>query len=218
MNLHKRSWSLLIGGTIISLAMGLALAAYYSNYFWFDPWIAQGIQRINLPGFRALMIAVSEPGYRYHWPIVWGVALAAFLMRRKREAFFLLTSAFGAWIMYTLLKLLIARPRPGNNLITIYSQHNTMSFPSGHVVSYVAFYGLLFYMIYATGDRSPFRIVLLIFLGLLIGMVGASRVYLGAHWPSDVVGGYLFGSIWLLLMIRLYEKRSRVDQAESSTD
>ncbi len=191
---------------MVSLAMGLALAAFHNNYFWFDPWLARGVQRIGFPGFQELMIAVSAPGYRFHWLIVSGSAAIYFLLRRKREAFFLILSAFGAWIMNTLLKLLIARPRPASDLVVVYFQHGTKSFPSGHVVSYVAFYGLLFYFVYRSGGRSPLRIALLILLGMMIGLVGVSRVYLGAHWPSDVAGGYLFGSLWLSLMIHWFEK------------
>lgn len=80
---------------------------------------------------------------------------------------------------------------------------------------YVVFYGMIGYLTWqtlASPKPRPSRMRLVI-IGLLtvclglIALVGASRVYLGAHWPTDVLGGYLLGGAWLILLVTLYRRR-----------
>jgi undecaprenyl-diphosphatase len=78
-------------------------------------------------------------------------------------------------------------------------------FPSGHVVFYTGFFGFLWFLSYTLLKRSRRRTVLLWSLAALVALVGPSRIYLGAHWASDVIGGYLLGSLALLGEIWLYE-------------
>lgn len=203
MRRHRR----LLSGALLGalpLALGLGVAAAYVDYFSIDLWLTQFIQRINFPGWRALLIAVSWPGNGYYGLFV-TLGAAALLFRRQRvETICLLASAAGGWLINNSLKIVVDRPRPVAELVAIYLEHQSRSFPSGHVVSYVALYGFLFYLAYVRAPGSGWRTALLAVCGALIGLVGLSRVYLGAHWASDVLGGYLFGAVWLALIIHLY--------------
>src|SRR5262249_43444725 len=145
------------------------------------------------------------PGYDYH-PLVIVPSIAALLLlwRRKVEAVCLLLSAAGASLLGNFLKIIFARAPPGAPLVSNYLRHPTPSFPSGHVLGYVATYGFLFYAALMSLPRAWPRRLLLALLGALVGLVGLSRVYLGAHWASDVMGGYSLGLVWLALMIELY--------------
>src|SRR5262249_9914440 len=80
---------------------------------------------------------------------------------------------------------------------------------SGHVLLFTVFFGFLLFLIYTLEVRSWFRATALWLLGALILLVGLSRVYLGHHWPSDVIGAYLLGSLWLTVVIYLYRKGKR---------
>jgi undecaprenyl-diphosphatase len=69
---------------------------------------------------------------------------------------------------------------------------------------YVGFYGFLWFLAYTLLKRSWRRTLLLIFLGSLIGLIGFSRIYLGQHWPSDVLGAYLLGGLTLVAILQFY--------------
>ena len=89
-------------------------------------------------------------------------------------------------------------------MVRVASELLDFSFPSGHVVGFVSLYGFLFFLIYVLFRRSPWRTAALVLCGLLLGLVGISRIYLGHHWASDVLGGYAFGSAYLLLLVEFY--------------
>jgi len=204
MRRHRRPlWGFLL--LLLLSALSLAVAASFVPYFAVDLWVTQRVQQFTHPGVRRLMIAVSWPGYGYHGFIVTvGAACVLLILRLKLEAVCLMASAGIASLVTNTLKLIIDRSRPAAELVEIYVSHRTKSFPSGHVVSYLALYGFLFYLIYVLMPRSRLRSFLMTILGALLSLVGLSRIYLGAHWPSDVIGGYCLGSCWLMLVIHFY--------------
>src|SRR5262245_7921124 len=196
----KRSFNQII---IAPLALGAAAALL--AFFSVDLRVTQFLQQFNNPYFHGLMVAVSWLGYDYHpWVIALCVAALLLSLRLRIEAVCVLISLGSSLLLAMVIKLIVARPRPASSLAEIYRYHSTWSFPSGHVVSYVAFYGFLFYLVLTRMPPSVLRSALLVLIGGLIGLVGLSRVYLGAHWASDTLGGYCLGLLWLTLMIQLY--------------
>jgi undecaprenyl-diphosphatase len=193
--------------TSLFLAASAAIVAYFS----LDLRITQFIQRFDDPYFQWLMIAVSWPGYRSHqWIVALGAAALLFYFRRRIEAACVSLSLAGSWLLVNTIKFLVARPRPTPGQVRVYLEHPTWSFPSGHVANYMALYGFLFYLVHTLMRPSILRSALLVVFGGLIGLVGLSRVYLGAHWASDALGAYCLGLIWLTLMIQIYLRlRSR---------
>src|SRR5437667_11884686 len=112
-------------------------------------------------------------------------------------------------ILNWLIKYLMARPRPTASLVDVIQHAGGNSFPSGHVMSYVAFWGLLFsFGIILFKGNHWWRTALLIISGLFVVLVGPSRIYLGDHWATDVLGAYLIGgvllgvSLWIYLILR----------------
>jgi len=202
---------------IIGLPLALGAAAALLAFFSVDLRITQFLQQFNNPYFHGLMVAVSWLGYDYHpWVIALCVAALLLSLRLRIEAVCVLISLGSSLLLAMAIKLIVARPRPASSLAEIYRYHSTWSFPSGHVVSYVAFYGFLFYLVFTRMPRSVLRSALLVLFGGLIGLVGLSRVYLGAHWASDTLGGYCLGLLWLTLMIHLYYRLKSGRSTESS--
>ena len=190
-----------LGALFIALALGLRQA----DGTEIDRAIAGWVQQIDHAAWTTLMVGVSAVGY---WPWSWLVlgtaTIGLALVGRFREAGFVLAT-HGAWQLATAVKPMIARPRPSpEDDVRVLGQVAEFSFPSSHVVSYVALYGFLFFLAWMLLAPSRRRTVALIALGLLIGLVGISRVTLGHHWPSDVFGGYALGAAYLLVLIEAY--------------
>jgi membrane-associated phospholipid phosphatase len=203
----RARWALIVMIVGLSIYAALAVLAHYYAYFDWDLSIARNIQSISLPGFRTLMIWVSLLGSG--WVPTALVSSASLLMIAARFRLEGTVCLFGVTlgaVMNRLLKDIIARPRPSDTLVNVITDYRHESFPSGHVVFFIEYFGFLFFLSYVLFRRGRLRRASLILLGLLIAVVGVSRVYMGAHWPSDVLGAYLAGGLWLLLMTEVYRR------------
>ena len=119
----------------------------------------------------------------------------------------LITVAGMLSLVNTIFKLIIGRQRPPANLVQVFYPMQTNGFPSGHAMFAIMVLGLLAYFIYINMKNLILRTVVLLGLIALILLIGTSRVYLGVHWPSDVIGGYLIGGALLTALIWFYQTR-----------
>lgn len=170
-----------------------------------DRFLTHEIQEFPYMPVGMLMEAVSWIGFV---PVNWLIATTVFLFMLLRRwytvALFTGIAALGG-LTADIVKNIVDRPRPTPDLARVTTILDTFSFPSGHVTSYVTFLGFLFYLSYTTIPRRfPLRLPLLVVLGLLIVLVGPSRVYMGQHWASDALAGYALGFSYLLAVIQLY--------------
>ena len=102
-------------------------------------------------------------------------------------------------LLNTVLKVIVQRPRPdGFRLIS----ETGYSFPSGHSMVSMAFFGLLIWMVWRYHRKDIMRIVWCVVFGLVIAMVGISRIYLGVHYASDVLAGFCVSLVWLIFYVR----------------
>ncbi|MCS7080856.1 MAG: phosphatase PAP2 family protein [Chloracidobacterium sp.] len=150
---------------------------------------------------HAPLLVVSWPGNSV---VVQGLILMLIcgLLARggwRREARALAVVSVGAFLLNALLKAVVARPRPTPELAQLYIATDGWSFPSGHVMFYTAFYGGLAGFAKAKLPRGVKRTALYWLCVLMAGLVGPSRVFLGAHWLTDVLAGYGYGLAWLRL-------------------
>jgi undecaprenyl-diphosphatase len=136
-----------------------------------DSWI--------LTGWIVGLLLVWLPDAR-RWPNVVGLLLAA----------------GGAGILNDLLKLTYQRPRP--DFVPTLLQPGGYSFPSGHAMIGLVCYGALLFIFWPRLRSRAARVALALGVGLLILLLGLSRIYWGVHYPTDVLAGYLAGAVWLL--------------------
>ncbi len=182
----------------------LAVLAHGIPYFPIDLTITRALQSHRAPVLASVMYALSWLGFLPQVFILGAVLVVALFVAGLRwEAVAMLFAASGAALV-VLIKLIVYRPRPSADLVRVINQLSSPSFPSGHVMQFTTSCGFLLFLAYSLLEPSWGRRVLLAALGLIIGLMGPSRIYLGQHWFSDVMGAYMLGSLWLALTIRFY--------------
>ena len=170
-----------------------------------DLAITRAIQSINSPFFDGLMHLVSWPGFPPQSYLLSAlVVLIIYSLGLRWEAVSAAVASILPGLFNVLIKDYVQRPRPTGDIVAVFRILNSYSFPSGHVMFYVGFFGFLWFLAYTMLKRSWRRTALLIMYGGLILLIGASRIYLGQHWPSDVLGAYLLGSLVLVGIIQFY--------------
>src|SRR5438270_1635837 len=133
------------------------------------------------------------------------IAAVLWRMRLRVEASMLMATCWTGGLVRTAIKQMVDRPRPSPLLVHVGKQTKGKSFPSGHVASSVCVWGWLFALgLLAKKKAQPGRKVLLVSAAMGVAFTGPARVYLGDHWATDVLGGYLFGGGWLSLSLSLY--------------
>jgi membrane-associated phospholipid phosphatase len=202
-----RRQRLIFGFSLLSLA-AVSLMAYLIDRFPASPFDlapTRALQGISNALFLQLMVAISLFGF-LPWSaitVTGGVLLASVLLGWKDGAYLLLLTAVQA-VANLLIKRAVGRPRPLNTLVDVFMPVSGDSFPSGHVMFYTVFFGFLLFLALTRLPRSFWRASALILTGGLIVSIGPSRMYLGAHWLSDVIAAYLFGVIILAFGIEFY--------------
>jgi undecaprenyl-diphosphatase len=173
-----------------------------------DRAIAARVQANKDPRIERAMTLVSWFGYPPQsrvLPLTYAAVL--WIARFRLEAVFQLAAA-GSGLMSTIVKAFMRRPRPvaGKDLRVVAAPLAGSSFPSGHVLTYMGVYGWMAIMADLLIKPALPRRLAAGALTTLIAAVGASRVYLGHHWPSDVFASYLLGSSYLAALLVAYRR------------
>lgn len=173
--------------------------------FAIDLQITKAIQLINFQPFAFLMTAVSWPGFFPQSVIIAGLTILLFYgFGLHWEALMALIAAVFSTAINVLVKDLVQRARPTSSVVNVIATLNSYSFPSGHVMFYLGFFGFIVFLAFSLLKPSLKRIFLLVFLGFFIALIGVSRIYEGQHWASDALGAYLLGSLTLVAIIQFY--------------
>jgi undecaprenyl-diphosphatase len=191
---------------LIVIAFGiLTFLVKTTPSFAIDLQITKSIQLITLPSFALLMSIISWAGYGPQVVVITGVLiLVIYALGLHWETVMALVAALLSTGVNLLVKDLVQRPRPTSALVNVIDTLNSYSFPSGHVMYYVGFLGFIGFLVFSLLKPSMKRSLLLVLLGFPILLIGISRIYLGDHWASDVLGAYLLGSLTLVVTIELY--------------
>ena len=165
------------------------------------------LQRIRHPLLLRLMGFVSWFGFRPQSLLLPGTAVGGlWALGLRRDARFL-GSAWAASLLSWTTKRFVQRPRPGGDGIAVTDADlRDSSFPSGHALHYVVFWGFFAYLCCARIRQRGARWFSTGAIGAVIGLVGPSRIYLGHHWLTDVLGSYSLGSGYLATLIGLHRR------------
>jgi undecaprenyl-diphosphatase len=188
----------------------LGYLAHQFAYFPGDVAISQWLQQSIPSNMGPIMQIISDLGSTGAAAlIVAAVAASLWLSGRRRESIFVAGLTSAAAILNWVLKWVIIRPRPDGNLIQLIGTDTGFSFPSGHVTHAFVFYGFLFYLAPRLVITPARCVVLRVGLALLILLTIVSRLYLGVHWPSDVLGSLVLGSVLVALAVAWYNRSWR---------
>jgi undecaprenyl-diphosphatase len=186
---------------LLSLSIALSVLAALHDTPPPDTRIASWAQDLAFPG-QTLAAAVRSITST-ELVLAGGGALALVLWLRgfRREALVLFAGLIILPLLQFGIKEMADRPRPTEDIVELRSSFSSPSFPSGHVMSSIYFYGFLAYLAVALPLATPARAVLAALSLAVLVLTGPANVWLGVHWPSDVLGGYAWGAVLLLPVI-----------------
>jgi undecaprenyl-diphosphatase len=162
----------------------------------FDGFVREALHARASPSLTAFMRGVTQlgsPTFLLSMTALLAGVLA--YIRRRRATIVLVIAVGGGVALDELLKLLFHRPRP--EAFFDYPLPTTFSFPSGHAVSSACFYGVAAAVLTARIQSRYQKAVVWAAAGLMAALIGVSRIYLGVHYPSDVVAGYCAAILWV---------------------
>lgn len=133
--------------------------------------------------------------------IIFALVSIITLKNKKYSIAICINLIFSASVNY-IIKLIVERPRPSVLRLT---EETGYSFPSGHSMTSLAFYGFIIYLLFKYQKDKNKRNIISVLLSILILLIGFSRIYLGVHYLSDVLGGFLLGGIYLILYTEMFE-------------
>jgi len=165
-----------------------------------DIWAKKELIHLSIPFLDHFFAFITNLGSPIELILFTALATIALIYTgRIREGAFLAATMLTGWGLMDEIKLLIARPRPAGEHLTYATGY---SFPSGHSMLSLLFYGFAAYLLLSSG-RIKRKTTLVLTAALLILLIGISRVYLNVHYASDVLGGFIIGALLLFASIRL---------------
>lgn len=170
-----------------------------------DLQITRAFQSTEHQSVERTMSFVSWFGFRPQSLLLPLSAVAGFWLRGCRIEAVLLVMAWGSSMLSFLTKQVVRRPRPDGEVVrVVVANIRDTSFPSGHVLHYVVFWGFVAYLLLVQTSSRFARWLVGLVMAPVIALVGPSRIYLGHHWFTDVLGSYLLGSAYLAGLIELH--------------
>ena len=170
----------------------------------YDQQITEYVISYRSPTLTKYFIFVTNVGDVYGYAIVLAgfTLMSIFVFKNWKYISQIIFVVLLSAISNLILKRFVDRARPGiEHMVSV----ETLSYPSGHAMSAMAFYGFLMFLFYKFKINVFLKIGVILLLGLLILSIGLSRIYLGVHFPSDIAGGYIAGFIWVVFCILVFD-------------
>jgi len=216
--LRERRKTLFLCFSIFFILLFLILTFFvmnFSNHSW-DISVSHEIQEDQNILLDTFMKAFSWLGTVY----VAGTVVLAFtviflIFKYVKEGLFILSCILSGAVSYV-LKMIIDRPRPTMDFVRIVEETHYQSFPSGHVLFYTVFFGSLIIIALSSKLLKISLKIFVVAVCLAMVVLGAvSRIYLGAHWFTDVLGGFIVGVLFLMVTGSIYLRSKNKIQHQS---
>lgn len=200
---------------IVSLVVTVQLSVEASEHETMsgDMLISTWVQRLSIPGVDYLVEILNWIGQPIPLALLAGVLAVALMARRRYAEAILVLPATGTHAVNALLKNVVQSPRPTEQQVRIQDHASGFGFPSGHTMAVVVFCGVIAYLAWRLIERRRYRYIVHAVVALAVVGIGFSRIYSGAHWPSDVLGGYLWGTFYTVALVLLFHRLQPLKRA-----
>lgn len=192
---------LIIGLIIFFIWLTLVLT---NNLVWFDEGVYQIIHKLDSDSITKLMKFFTFFA-ETKTIVTLSILSLIFIWFKKYWPLYLTGTISLSTIINVLFKLIIRRERPEHYHYVI---EKTYSFPSGHAMASMSFYGAIIVLILNSKLNKKIKYIISILLGILIFLIGISRIYLGVHHPSDIVGGWILSIILLIILDNILRRKN----------
>ncbi len=202
--MSKKNNLITVCGVVIILCV-IIYALLHHQLTVIDTEITTFIQNFTTPNVTSIAKIITHLGSATT-EIILFICISAYCIFHHlyKEISIIFLSLVGTFLLNEGLKYIFKRTRPTiEHLVDV----TGYSFPSGHAMVSITFYGMISYIIYVylKEQGKPFWYVPVISIPLIL-LIGISRIYLGVHFPSDVLAGFLFGELWLLVCINIFQR------------
>jgi undecaprenyl-diphosphatase len=197
-------WLVLLAGAIV-----LSVLAGLHSRLPGDLDITEWLQDSLFPGMGVSRLVRAVGSTEVVLGTGGAVAVVLWLIGRRRQALLLAVGLIALALLQTGIKQIVDRPRPTEDLVDLRAGFSSPSFPSGHVMSPAVLYGFLLYVSLRVALPRMLRVALPAWCAFMLVVAGPAQVYVGVHWPSDVVGGYAWAAVLLLPLVYADQIMSR---------
>lgn len=175
----------------------------FGQELYIDVLLKNNLDKLSSPAMDSFFVAITNLGSPLIYTVMALLSVIYLLVFRRAylETIFLNLCLLTSWGIMSLLKEIFARQRPSGEHLTYATG---FSFPSGHAMISLTFYGFIAYLLFAQISR-PTGTIMGLMLCVLILLIGASRIYLNVHYASDVIGGFILGLVILSIFIKFYK-------------
>ena len=183
----------------LCIFMYIAINVFQDRILAWDSTIYNLLMQSRNIKLNEMVILLTELGG--FW-VITILTIVLLITLKKKQKIMVISNVIIITILNQLLKIVFMRPRPE---IMKLIEEQGYSFPSGHSMVSTAFYGLLIYLIYKNVKNKYIKFTLCTILSILILIIGLSRIYLGVHYASDVIGGVCFSIAYLIIFINVFK-------------
>ena len=198
---NKKDRKIIVFWIFITLFVILTIAVFNGFTHSIDQFIQSFIISIRNSHLTSFFTIITNMGGAYALLAI--SALLVLIKRDKKRALLIIFNLFLAFITSQLFKLIIRRDRPTEIFLVNATGY---SYPSGHMLVSTAFYFYIMFLINQHVNNKFLKIIMFILTTLLVSLIGFSRVYLGVHYMTDIVGGLLLAIAYLMLYMKITNK------------
>lgn len=208
LNVIKNNKRFVVLFICLAIFIVLLVNVLNENIADFDNGIYNAISSLKSNFMTAFLKAITK--FADEEPLILIALISLIVIKHRRIGASIAVNLVSSAFVNHLIKEIVQRPRPPIELRMV--QESSFSFPSGHAMTSVTFYGLIIYFVFKNVKNKRLRNTICTALSFLIFLIGISRIYLGVHYASDVLAGFVFGIVYLVLYITFVLKLFKTEK------